>query len=312
MQDRAVVAAIVADEPDGVAAAYDQYGAFLYACCHSLLPGPEAAAAVRDTFMIAAGRLDGLRDPDRLGDWLRAVARNECLRVLGPAAAEAAALVPGAADLDDEPPAVTLPVELRGQVLTACADNSPGGRAQRMSVAHRAGAFGRAGFPKAAGLTGPRWWQQVRRHPRAVAATVVVTALAMVAGTTVIMAAGGPHRPRAARARYRRRHTRSRPRPARPRQPRRCLRAHPALAPGKPASGFFIITTANGPVNQYTVKVPAAVAGMVMVSPSKGSLPANGYVEVIVTVTGTAALTAHLTVEPGNLTVTVVLKIKED
>ena len=78
MEDRAVAVAIVAGDPDGVAAAYDQYGASLYAYCRSLLPGPQAADAVRDTFMIAVGRLDGLRDPDRLGDWLHAVARNEC------------------------------------------------------------------------------------------------------------------------------------------------------------------------------------------------------------------------------------------
>jgi hypothetical protein len=81
-------------------------------------------------------------------------------------------------------------------------------------------------------------------------------------------------------------------------------------ASGKPASGFFVITAANGPVNQYTVKVPAGVAGMVTASPSKGSLQANGYAEVTVTVISKTALTAHLTVDPGNLIVTVVYKIK--
>ena len=374
MEDRAVAAAIVAGDPDGVAAAYDQYGASLYAYCRSLLPGPEAAEAVRDTFMIAVGRLDGLRDPDRLGDWLHAVARNECLRTLGPAGAEAA---PGAADQDDELPAVTLPVELRGQVLTACTDNSPAGRAQRMSVAHRAGAFGPAGFPKAIGLTGPRWWQRVRRHPRAVAAVAVVAALVMVAGITAIMTAGGSRRPQAATlgtgggaagpassaapgsaspasspahqaspaaspstpAATMPQGAPSPGMPTPPPGPSFSPSSAPAspspspspststgqgyllLAPdrllltsahGKPASGFFVITAANGPVNQYTVKVPAGVAGAVTVAPSKGSLPAGGYAEVTVTVTSTAALTAHLTVEPGNLTVTVVFKIKED
>src|SRR5271166_2325558 len=84
MQDRDVVAAVVAGDPDGIAEAYDRYAASLYALCHSVLTRPEAAAAVRDTFLIAVSRLDGLGDPDRLAAWLHAVARNECLRRLGP------------------------------------------------------------------------------------------------------------------------------------------------------------------------------------------------------------------------------------
>jgi RNA polymerase sigma factor (sigma-70 family) len=37
---------------------------------------------VQDTFVVAAGKLSGLRDPDRLRPWLYAVARNECRRWL--------------------------------------------------------------------------------------------------------------------------------------------------------------------------------------------------------------------------------------
>src|SRR6266699_1589372 len=173
MQDRAVVAAVVAGDWDGFAAAYDQYAASLYAYCHSVLPGPEAAEAALDTFLVAAARL-------------HAVARNECLRRLGPESAQ----MPESADPDDELAAVTLPAGFRGQVLTACADNSPTGRAHRMSVAHRAGAFGPAGFPKPIGPSGPRWWRRVRRHPGVVAAAAVVVALAMATGITVIMTAG--------------------------------------------------------------------------------------------------------------------------
>jgi hypothetical protein len=124
---------------------------------------------VLDTFLIATVKLDGLRDPDRLGPWLHAVARNECLRRLGPGQEIPSAIPPAipaairaAADRDGEPPEVPLPADLRGQVLTACADNSPAGRAHRMSVAHRAGVFGPAGFPKAIGSSGPWWWQRVR------------------------------------------------------------------------------------------------------------------------------------------------------
>ena len=171
-----MVAAVVAGEPDGIAEAYDRYAASLYAYCHSMLPGPEAAEVVQDTFLIAVSKLDGLRDPDRLDAWLHAVARNECLRRLGPGepagVATAAALVSGSAD-PDELPAVTLPAELRGQVLTACADNSPTGRAHRVSVTHRAGAFGPAGFPKAIGPAGPGGGRRVRRHPGLVAAVAV-------------------------------------------------------------------------------------------------------------------------------------------
>jgi RNA polymerase sigma factor (sigma-70 family) len=83
MRDREMVAAIVAGYPAGLAAAYDSYAAPLYAYCRSLLAEPaDAADAVQDTFLIAAAKLDGLRDPDRLRPWLYAVARNESFRRL--------------------------------------------------------------------------------------------------------------------------------------------------------------------------------------------------------------------------------------
>jgi RNA polymerase sigma factor (sigma-70 family) len=83
MQDRDVVAAIVAGDPAGLAAAYDAYAVSLHAYCRTLLGEPaDAADAVQDTFVIAAAKLGGLRDPDRLRPWLYAVARNECHRRL--------------------------------------------------------------------------------------------------------------------------------------------------------------------------------------------------------------------------------------
>src|SRR5215469_8987355 len=83
MRDREIVAAVVAGDPAGLAAAYDSYAAVLYSYCRSLLAEPEDAAdAVQDTFVIAAAKLGGLRDPDRLRPWLYAVARNECHRRL--------------------------------------------------------------------------------------------------------------------------------------------------------------------------------------------------------------------------------------
>src|SRR6266702_7616658 len=83
MRDSEVVASIVAGDPEGLATAYDRYADPLYKYCRTLLRDPAYAAdAVQDTFVIAASKLDGLRDPDQLRAWLYAVARNESLRIL--------------------------------------------------------------------------------------------------------------------------------------------------------------------------------------------------------------------------------------
>jgi RNA polymerase sigma factor (sigma-70 family) len=101
MRDSDVVAAVVAGDPDGLARAYDKYAAPLYTYCKSLLREPaDAADAVQDTFLIAATRLAGLRDRDRLRPWLYAVARNECLRRIRSRAATTA--LEEAQDVTDE------------------------------------------------------------------------------------------------------------------------------------------------------------------------------------------------------------------
>src|ERR1700756_729246 len=83
MQDREVVAAIVAGDPDGIAEAYDRYAMPLYSYCRSLLREPaDAADAVQDTFLVATAKLRDLRDPAKLRPWLYAVARKECVRRL--------------------------------------------------------------------------------------------------------------------------------------------------------------------------------------------------------------------------------------
>ena len=83
-------AAIAVGDPGGLAEAYDRYASALYAYCRSLVPDPgDAADAVQDTFVIAAAELAGLHDRHRLRPWLYAVARNECLRRTGGAAASA-------------------------------------------------------------------------------------------------------------------------------------------------------------------------------------------------------------------------------
>jgi len=83
MRDSEVAAAIVAGNPAGLAEAYDRYADPLYRFCRTMLhESADAADAVHDTFVIAACRLSGLEDRERLRSWLYAVARNECRRRL--------------------------------------------------------------------------------------------------------------------------------------------------------------------------------------------------------------------------------------
>ena len=83
MRDQEVVASIVAGDPAGLAEAYDKYARVLYSYSKTFLREPaDAADVVHDTFVIAAGNLDRLRDPERLRPWLYAVTRNLCLRKL--------------------------------------------------------------------------------------------------------------------------------------------------------------------------------------------------------------------------------------
>jgi RNA polymerase sigma factor (sigma-70 family) len=129
MRDRDIVAAIVAGDPAGLAAAYDSYAASLHAYCRTLLGEPaDAADAVQDTFVIAAAKLGGLRDADRLRPWLYAVARNECHRRLRGRARQAdldeAGDVTDAVDVGQEAERG----ELRGLVLAALGGLNPGDR----------------------------------------------------------------------------------------------------------------------------------------------------------------------------------------
>jgi RNA polymerase sigma factor (sigma-70 family) len=130
MQDAQMVEAILAGQEAGLAAVYDRYAASLYDYCHSLLAEPaDAAAAVQDTFIVAADGLGGLRDPARLRPWLYAVARNECRRRLRARASsvpldEAAELTDDTIDLSAE----AEKAELRALVSSALAGLNPGRR----------------------------------------------------------------------------------------------------------------------------------------------------------------------------------------
>lgn len=83
VDDRALVAALVAGDPRGLEGAYRAYADRIYTYCRGVLRDPDAAAdAVHDTFVLASQRAHQLRDPARLRSWLYAIARNECLRLL--------------------------------------------------------------------------------------------------------------------------------------------------------------------------------------------------------------------------------------
>jgi len=79
------VSAIVAGERARLGVVYDRCAPALYAYCRVLLGDATVAAdALAGTFIVAAAKLDGLREPRRLRPWLYAVARNECLLRLRP------------------------------------------------------------------------------------------------------------------------------------------------------------------------------------------------------------------------------------
>jgi RNA polymerase sigma factor (sigma-70 family) len=130
VQDGEIVAAIVAGDHAGLAAAYDNYAPGLYAYCRTLLSEPaDAADAVQDTYVIVAAKLDGLRDPDRLRPWLYAVARNECFRRLR--ARGLSAPLDVAVEVTSDEPGVALGPEreeLRDLVVDALSGLNPSDR----------------------------------------------------------------------------------------------------------------------------------------------------------------------------------------
>jgi RNA polymerase sigma factor (sigma-70 family) len=79
--DAELVRASVDGDRDSFAALYDRYSDGVYDFCTSVLRDrDDAADAMQDTFLIAAVRLNQLRDPDRVKAWLYSIARNESLR----------------------------------------------------------------------------------------------------------------------------------------------------------------------------------------------------------------------------------------
>ena len=95
----------------------------------------DAADAAASTWLRAMEGLPALREPERLGGWLRTIARRECLGVLRQSVFEepchiAAAAVPTA---DPGPEAVVVACEV-GRVITDAVAHLPG-RGQRLILA---------------------------------------------------------------------------------------------------------------------------------------------------------------------------------
>src|SRR5262245_13965618 len=78
--DTALVEGLRARDNAAVADLYDLYGERLLGFCSGMLrDAHEAADALHDTILVAADRIEQLRDPERLRPWLYAIARTQCL-----------------------------------------------------------------------------------------------------------------------------------------------------------------------------------------------------------------------------------------
>ena len=160
-------------EAEGLLAAHDAYGSDLIGYAEFLLASQpaetdehladEAADAVLDALLVAAGAATDLTDPARTRAWLLALTRNECLRRrsglgappnseaaelgrrgLGPT--DVAALLGFApAELPSRLPALeTVPAWLRGELIAAA---GPDGAERRAELLRQARPFEADGFP---------------------------------------------------------------------------------------------------------------------------------------------------------------------
>lgn len=81
MNDRVLVESLRASDPGALAALYDTYAGGVYRYCLLMTGGADGAqVALRDALIAAEAHVDALADPDRLGVWLYALARGECVR----------------------------------------------------------------------------------------------------------------------------------------------------------------------------------------------------------------------------------------
>lgn len=78
--DATIVAGLRAHDRSALADLYDRDADRLLGFCTGMLrDSHEAADALHDTILVAAERIEQLRDPERLRPWLYAIARTQCL-----------------------------------------------------------------------------------------------------------------------------------------------------------------------------------------------------------------------------------------
>ena len=79
--DAQLVAGHLAGDPAALAGIYDRFADSLHDTAAAMLNNRDDAADVlQDVILIAAGKMEQLRDPERLKPWLFAILRNEVYR----------------------------------------------------------------------------------------------------------------------------------------------------------------------------------------------------------------------------------------
>jgi RNA polymerase sigma factor (sigma-70 family) len=141
--DVAWVRAAVAGDRGAFAAIYDRYADRLFDFCMGTLRDRDGAAdCVQDTFVTAASRLSQLRDPERLGSWLYAIARNEALARIRARRREAPSeVLPERASTEPGPEMLAARTELADLISEACGGLSDRDRAV-YELAYRQGLDG--------------------------------------------------------------------------------------------------------------------------------------------------------------------------
>lgn len=120
----------------------DNYGDELYRCCILALADRDTAHMVlRDVLIASCAHIGKVKAPDRLRDWLHAMAKAECARHRAAAGAFPPSGLPGDTEM------------VRCRVLNGAADPELDG--YRVHVAARADDFRRDGFPRCAGEPAP-------------------------------------------------------------------------------------------------------------------------------------------------------------
>jgi RNA polymerase sigma factor (sigma-70 family) len=230
--------------------------------------------------------------------------------------------------------AAALPAGLRDQVLRVAAGNSHAAVARRAAVARTPYPSGHGGFPKPLHPPKAPWW-----HPRLVhAGAAAGTAAAVTFAFTIVAtaphhaappAAGGTTsagsmasgtdatvtpRARTARAGVAASPTTPLTRPsgsasasAGPAPAAGTLHVSPTtLIVTPPGSGTITLSASGGPVD-WAIREPPGLTKKVVVSPMSGTLAAGGTTTVSVSVRGPGKPHVHLVVNPGDMTVTVVV-----